>query len=122
MLLLPRLDVVIPRIVMKEVTRNLHPTQVRLLYALLNRAPRVKIIDAPVPVDLVNKYIALGLREKADAWIGAFAEWQGANYLISDNRHFLAELASGAFEVLNPAEFLRRCVLLMPHDHLPQKR
>lgn len=118
MLLLPRLDVVIPRIVMKEVTRNLQPTQVRSLYGLLNRAPRVKIVDEPVPVDLVNKYIALGLREKADAWIGAFAEWQGAQYLISDNRHFLGELAGEAFEVLNPAEFLRRYLLLKPHDHL----
>jgi hypothetical protein len=58
LLLLPHLDVVIPRLVMKEVTRNLRHAQVRSLYALLNRAPRVKIIDEPVPVELINKYIA----------------------------------------------------------------
>jgi len=112
LLLLPHLDVVIPRLVMKEVTRNLRHAQVRSLYALLNRAPRVKIIDTPVPIELVNKYIALGLREKADAWIGAFAEWQEAKYLISDNRHFLSELAGDTFEVLDPAEFLQRYTLV----------
>lgn len=40
--------------------------------------------------------------------IGAFAEWQGVEYLISDNRHFLEELSTDAFEVLGPDEFLRR--------------
>ena len=108
LLLLPHLDVVVPRLVMKEVIHNLRHAQVGSLYALLNRAPRVKIIDEPVPVELVNKYITLGLREKADAWIGAFTEWQEAKYLISDNRHFLSELVGDAFEVLDPAEFLQR--------------
>jgi hypothetical protein len=108
MMLLPHLEVVIPRLVVKETTRNLNDAQTRVLYALLNKAPRVAIIDEPVPADLVTKYIALGLPEKADAVIGAFAEWQGAKYLISDNRHFLEELSTAAFEVLSPDEFLQR--------------
>ena len=78
------------------------------LYNLLGKAPRVTIIDGPVPADLVTKYVGLGLPEKADAVIGAFAEWQGAEYLISDNRHFLRDLSTEAFEVLSPDEFLRR--------------
>lgn len=86
--LLPRLEVVIPRLVLKEVTR-------------------ITIVEEPVPADLVRKYVALGLREKADAVIGAFAEWQGAKYIISDNRHFLDELQSSAFEVVSPGEFLQ---------------
>ncbi|OQY20366.1 MAG: hypothetical protein B6I35_10545 [Anaerolineaceae bacterium 4572_32.2] len=108
MMLLPRLEVVVPRLVMKEVTRNLSDAQTKSLYALLNKAPRVTIVDEPVPADLVNKYVALGLPEKADAVIGAFAEWQGAKCLISDNRHFLDRLRPDAFEVLSPDEFLRR--------------
>lgn len=108
LLLLPHLDVVLPRLVMEEVTRNLGDVQTRALYALLRKSPRVAIIDEPVPVDLVIKYVDLGLPEKADAVIGAFAEWQGAKYLISDNRHFLEELEGAAFEVLSPDEFLRR--------------
>ena len=108
MLLLPYLEVVIPRLVIKEIVRNLSVVQIKALYSLLNRAPRGHIIDEPVPADLVAKYIALGLPEKADAVIGAFAEWQEAKYLVSDNRHFLQELHTDAFEVLSPDEFLRR--------------
>lgn len=105
--LLPRLEVVIPRLVLKEVTRNLNQMQVKAFYALLHQAPHVTIVEDPVPVELVQKYVALGLREKADAVIGAFAEWQGAKYIISDNRHFLDELQSNAFEVVSPEEFLQ---------------
>ncbi len=81
-MLLPHLEVVIPRLVMKEVTRNLRETQTKALYTLLNKAPRITIIDEPVPADLVAKYTVFGLPTKADAVIGAFAEWQGAKYLI----------------------------------------
>jgi hypothetical protein len=108
MLLLLRLEVVIPRLVMKEVTRNLGDAQAKALYNLLTKAPRVTIVDEPVPADLVIKYAGLGLPEKADAVIGAFVEWQGAKYLISDNRHFLQGLPTDAFEVLRPDEFLQR--------------
>jgi hypothetical protein len=108
MLLLPRLDVVLPRLVVNEVTRNLTDPDVKSLYSLLSRAPQLVIIDEPVPAKLVAQYIALGLREKGDAFIGAFAEWQRAEYLISDNRHFLAELRGAAFEVASPEEFLQR--------------
>lgn len=108
LLLLPQLEAVLPRLVIREVTRNLTETQTRTFFALLTAAPQVTIIDAPVPVSLVNKYIGLGLREKADAFIGAFAEWQAIRYLISDNRHFLMELSGAAFEVLRPEAFLER--------------
>jgi predicted nucleic acid-binding protein len=105
--LLPHLEVVIPRLIIKEVTRNLTQTQGKALYKLLNQSAHFAIIEEPVPKELVQKYIALGLKEKADAVIGAFAEWQGVNYIISDNRHFLDELQSNAFKVVNPEEFLR---------------
>lgn len=108
LLLLPELEVVLPRLVIKEVTRNLTEAQTRDLFALFTAAPLVTIIDAPVPAPLVRKYVELGLREKADAFIGAFAEWQAVRYLISDNRHFLAELSGAAFEVLPPDIFLKR--------------
>jgi predicted nucleic acid-binding protein len=108
LLLLPRLEVVVPRLVIHEVTRNLSESEVHSLYALLNKAPSVRILDEPVPAQLVAKYIALGLREKGDAFIGAFTEWQQAQYLITANRHFLSELREAAFEVISPEDFLRR--------------
>lgn len=108
MLLLPRLHVAIPRLIMKEVTRNLTAANVKSLYTLLSSAPHVVIVDDPVPSDLVAKYLQVGLREKGDALIGAFAEWQQVDYLISDNRHFLAKLSKTTFVVLTPERFLQQ--------------
>lgn len=108
MSLLPGLEVVLPRLVIKEVSRNLTESQTKMLFSLMNKASQIKIVEEPVPVEMVHKYIDLVLREKADAFIGAFVEWQEAKYLISDNRHFLSELSEAAFKVLGPEEFLYR--------------
>jgi hypothetical protein len=48
------------------------------------------------------------LPEKADAFIGAFAEWMQVRYLVSDNRHFLRDLQTDAFDVSNAARFVER--------------
>jgi len=102
-------EVAIPRLAVQEVARNLRtPEQVKAFYRLLKGSPRLLIVDEPVPAELVTKYVTLGLPEKADAVIGAFSEWVGAKYLISDNRHFLKELKTEAYEVLTPGEFLER--------------
>jgi hypothetical protein len=102
-------EVAIPRLVVQEVARNLRtPEQVKLFYRLLKDSPRLLIVDEPVPAELITKYATLGLPEKADTVIGAFSEWVGAKYLISDNRHFLKELKTEAYEVLTPGEFLER--------------
>ena len=107
--ILSEFNMAVPRLVVQEVTRNLDmETQVRKFYRLLYGAQNVVVVDEPVPRDLVAKYEQLGLPEKADAVIGAFVEWVGARYLVSDNRHFLQELQTAAFDVLSPAEFLAR--------------
>ena len=108
LLWLPLWEVVIPRLVISEVTRNLHSSEVRALHLLLQCSSTIVVIDEAVPRNLVEKYLALGLREKGDAFIGAFTEWQRASYLISDNRHFLVELRTNAFEVVTPEVFLQR--------------
>jgi hypothetical protein len=108
MTLLPVLEVILPRLVIKEVNRNLTETQRKLLFKLFNKCSKLTIIDNPVPIDIVQKYIKLGLPEKADAFIGAFVEWQEIQIFISDNRHFLNELSGSQFEVLKPYEFLNR--------------
>jgi len=104
-----KLALSIPRLVVNEVTRNLIvPHETRIFYKLFHHVDTSIIIEEPVPVTLVEKYIRLGLPAKADAFIGAFAEWQQINYLLSDNRHFLRRLQTPAFAVLSPDEFMTR--------------
>lgn len=105
----PAVQLVIPRLVAQEVTRNLRSTeQVRRFYRLFHEFDCAWIVDEPVPADLVAKYVRLGLPGKADAFIGAFAEWMRVRYLVSDNRHFLRELQTDAFEVLDVEMFVSR--------------
>jgi hypothetical protein len=105
----PGLDLMIPGLVANEVRRNLKSNeQVRRFYHLFHKREFAQIVYEPVPSELFAKYVALGLRAKGDAYIGAFAEWVGSQYLISANRHFLRELRTGAFEVVEAQEFIRR--------------
>jgi hypothetical protein len=105
----PSLVLVIPRLVGQEVTRNLiTPAQVRSFYHLFHNRDFAFLVDEPVPRPLVMQYAQLGLPEKADAFIGAFAEWMEVEYLISDNRHFLRDLHTDVFEVLDAAGFIER--------------
>ena len=108
-LLSPDLVVVVPRLVAQEMTRNLRTQeQVRLFYRLFHGRHFAFIVDEPVPRTLVEGYVALGLPAKADAFIGAFTEWMQVRYLLSDNRHFLRDLCTDAFDVLDAAEFISR--------------
>ena len=103
----PALRVFIPRIVAVETTRNLKTvTDVARFYHLFHERPFAQIVDEPIPQDLFQRYIDLGLRAKGDAYIGAFAEWLRVDYLISDNRHFLRHLRTEAYRLLTPADFL----------------
>lgn len=105
----PALQLVIPRLVAQEVSRNLRsPDQVRRFYRLFYETSYAAILDEPLPVEMVDRYAQLGLPQKADAFIGAFAEWLEVRYLISDNRHFLRDLRTDTFTVLSPAEFTTR--------------
>ena len=105
----PQLVLLIPRLVAQEVVRNLGtPEQVRRFYRLFQDCGFAFIVDEPVPATLVRKYVRLGLPEKADAYIGAFAEWLQLGYLISDNRHFLRGLQAEVFTVLDPDTFVSK--------------
>jgi hypothetical protein len=103
----PDLVVVIPRLVAQEVARNLATAErVHRFYLLFHGRDFAFIVDGLTPNALVQEYTVRGLPEKADAFIGAFAEWVRVSYLISDNRHFLRDLQTTAFRVLDPREFL----------------
>ena len=99
---------VIPRLVAQETTRNLSQLkQIKAFYRLFAYSNSAFIVEEPVPRDLVLTYVQRGLPAKADAYIGAFAEWMQVDYLISDNRHFLRELQTEAYQVVTPEQLLQ---------------
>ena len=103
----PRVQVVINRLIVQEVTRNLSgPKQIRRFFQVFHESTAAFIVTSPIPPASLDRYSALGLREKGDAIIGAFAEWMAVDYLISDNRHFLRELHSDAYQLMSPGDFL----------------
>jgi hypothetical protein len=99
--------VVIHRVIVLEVIRNLgKPEDLKLFFSLFHKNSPAFITENPIPSSLVESYIARGLRDKGDAYIGAFAEWMRVDFLISDNRHFLRELRTDAYRLLSPGDFL----------------
>jgi hypothetical protein len=103
--------VIVPAMVVREVTSNLaaiSSTLPRMFYGLLNdpSAHVVRSYDEP-PEELWLKYLDLGLSEE-DAFIGAVAERVGAKFLVSENRDFLRELKTEAFEVVDASTLLQK--------------
>lgn len=106
-LISPSLQVISPRVVAIETTHNLRfVSDVAHFYRLFHERSFARISDEPVPPEILHQYIALGLRAKGDAYIGAFAEWMQVDCLISDNRHFLCDLRTDAYRLLSPGDFL----------------
>jgi hypothetical protein len=103
--------VIIPAIVVQEVTSNLaaiSSTLPKMFYGLLNdpSAHVVRSYDEP-PEELWLRYLDLNLSEE-DAFIAAIAEWVGAKFLISENRDFLRRLKTEAFEVVDASMMLQK--------------
>ena len=100
------LSVRIPRLIVREVQRNLTPEAFR---EFLRTIALVTTIDedSVVPFELGAKYERKGLKP-ADAFIAAYTEWVGAEVLVSENRHFLSRHADLPFRVLTAHTFLPR--------------
>lgn len=64
--------------------------------------------DSFVPFELGSKYELKGLKP-ADAFIAAYAEWVGADALITENRHFLSRQSDLPFHVMTASAFLEYC-------------
>lgn len=62
--------------------------------------------DFVIPFELGAKYESDGLKP-ADAFIAAYAEWTGADVLVTENRHFLTRRADLPFKVLTALACLR---------------
>jgi len=97
----------IPRLTVEEVRRHLTPETFREFMGFISSFTSIDE-DFLVPFELGAKYQSKGLKP-ADAFVGAYAEWVGADFLLTENRHFLSLHIDLPFRIL-PAE---KCLKLL---------
>jgi hypothetical protein len=101
----PLYSIRLPRLITDEVRRNLAPESSRNFMTFVTGLAEIDE-DFVVPFDLGSKYEAFGFKE-ADAFISAYAEWVGADALVTENRHFLKRTDNLPFLVVTAEECLR---------------
>ena len=102
---IPKHDISIPRMITEEVKRNLSPIVFKEFVAIIHTITTIDE-DFLVPFELGANYETKGLKT-ADAFIGAYTEWVGAEILISENRHFLSRFKDLPFKILNAESCLK---------------
>lgn len=95
----------ITRTIICEVQDNLRPILFKEFILFIHKAAPIDE-DNVVPFELGMKYEAMGLKP-ADAFIGAFTEWVGADILVSENRHFLSRQSNLPFKILTAEKCLK---------------
>lgn len=96
----------IARTILNEVRANLTPEEFKEFVLFVNSfSPRIDE-DYEVPFELGSKYEAMGLKP-ADAFIAAYAEYVGADILVSENRHFLSRHSNLPFKICNAEHCLK---------------
>src|SRR5690349_6000891 len=78
---LDTLRVLVPQQIIVEVHRNLHPEELKSFYDLLETADEVLWDYSNPPVELIQRYEALGAK-KGDAAITAHLHIAGVNWLV----------------------------------------
>jgi predicted nucleic acid-binding protein len=104
--------IVIPSLILDEIFERMKELMDRNFASKVRSdilSSHIQVIDIDkVPKNFIKKYTKKGLKD-ADAAIAAFTEWVKADFLISENRHFLkGELKTDKFLTLTAKEFLSR--------------
>lgn len=92
-------------LIFEEVIRNITKESIKY-FINLSKNPKFEIVSHEIPQNLIQKYKALGLK-KGDIVIASFCEAIGADYLITENRHFLKS-KEFKFKVLSLKKFLNK--------------
>lgn len=98
-----KVSIFIHELIVKEVLRNLQESIKGEFYTLLF-TNNIQVFHGILHSSLLQKYRNLGLK-KGDIVIAAFCEHVKAEYLITENRHFL-KIKAEAFKVVDLKEFL----------------
>lgn len=96
----------INEIITKEVLNNINESLKKKFFDFLFTS-NIIAYNQKLPDFLLTKYKQLGLK-KGDIAIAAFCEHINANYLITENRHFLKSRKFEKFMVLSLKEFLNK--------------
>lgn len=89
----------------KEVINNLNEYLVKKFYDFLFRN-NINPFDKKIPFSLLEKYKRLGLK-KGDIVIAAFCDDINADYIVTENRHFLKDVKFDKFKVITLADFVK---------------
>lgn len=95
----------LPRLILGEIQRNFPARIFREVAKLIQDFFHVDE-DFLVPFELGSKYEQMGLKP-ADAFIGAYTEFVGADALVTENRHFLTRRTDLPFRVLTAEQCLK---------------
>jgi predicted nucleic acid-binding protein len=98
-------ELFIVRTIADEVQGNLTEAERALFFSVLSD---LTVIDEEwvVAPELKIKYETMGLKA-ADALIAAYAEHVAADYLVTENRHFLSRREELPFGVVSAEEFVK---------------
>ncbi len=94
-------------LIVREILRNIRNNDKKELYAILSKYNIVIFDEKTLPLYLIEKYENLGLK-KGDVIIAASCEFIKADYLVTENRHFLKNVTFDNFQVLNLNDFLNK--------------
>ncbi|HDH12894.1 MAG TPA: type II toxin-antitoxin system VapC family toxin [Nitrospirae bacterium] len=95
----------IPRTIIEEVRRNMIPESFQEFFGFISEITSIDE-DFFVPFEIAFRYERGGLKT-ADAFIAAYAEWVGADILVTENRHFLKHNPELPFKVLTADNCLK---------------
>lgn len=100
------LTMYISDVVIREVIRNLKEPQIKEFYNIIF-SKNIDFYGDKLSSALLEKFKKLGLK-KGDIAIAAFCESINADYLITENRHFLKSKKFDEFKVLGLRRFLNK--------------
>lgn len=102
---LPSHSISICRTIVEEVRTNLSPKEFQNFIKFINILTTIDE-DFFVPFEIGVKYEIKGLKP-SDAFIAGFAEWVGADAMVTENRHFLNRHPDLPFKVLSADKCLK---------------
>ncbi len=99
------LRIFVPREVIRELRRNLIPSELQAALAPLRRAVELLWDFGGPPEETVSHFRNLGAK-KGDAIIAAHLDASEIRTLVSENRHFLNEIPNLPFRVISAESVL----------------